>query len=124
MTEQTLFDVPSRPVDAERRAVLELIAGDPLHARDRETIVAAIWYVAGLHNMRVDTNIVRARLTDPATGELVVYPRVIGAVFNSLAARRILVADGWTPSTDRKGGNYGKPQRVWRLHPPQGVYAA
>lgn len=28
MNEPTLFEVPSRPVDAERRAILELIAGD------------------------------------------------------------------------------------------------
>lgn len=115
MTEPTLFDVPSMPVDAERRAILELIAGDDTHRRDRALIVEAIVYAAAHNGGRIDPNLVRARLTNPDSGELDVYPRVIGAVYNSLSANGVIQADGWTTSKDRKGGNYGKPARLYRL---------
>lgn len=114
MSDPVLFDVPSRPVDAERRAILELIAGDPIHAKDRDAIVAAILYVAAHNAGKVDPNIVRARLCDP-WGVLQVYPRVVGAVYSSLASRGVLAVDGWVISTDRKGGNYGKPCRTYKL---------
>lgn len=108
-------DLPSRPVDRERAAILHLIAGDPLHARDREMIVTAILRVANRSLGVVDMNEVRAFLTGPITGRIVVYPRVIGAVVSSLASHGVLVPDGWIVNQDRRGGNYGKPQRRWRL---------
>lgn len=115
--DQLAFDVglPSRPVDAERRAILDLIAGDDLHRADRAAIVEAIVAVAHGAGGVVDMNHVRAHLTHPQSGDLTVYPRVIGAVVSSLASRGVLVADGWIVNQDRRGGNYGKPQRRWRL---------
>jgi len=109
------IDLPSRPVDEERRAILDLIAGDDLHRRDRALIVEAIVHVGRRNLGVVDMNEVRARLTNADSGELDVYPRVIGAVVNSLASHQVLVADGWIVNQDRRGGNYGKPQRRWRL---------
>lgn len=115
MTDVPLFEIPSRPVDEDRRAILELIAGDPLHAGDREEIVRAIMAVAHANAGTVDMNEVRARLTHPVADQLTVNPRVIGAVVNSLAAHRVLVADGYIVNRDKRGGNYGKPLRRWRL---------
>lgn len=105
---------PSAPVADETAALLDLIAGDPLHEPDRRVIVAAIVHVARAHGGRVDMNAVRAELVD-GNNNMVVYPRVIGAVVSALAQRGVLVADGWTVSEDRRGGNAGKPQRLYRL---------
>jgi len=110
----TLFDVPSAPVADETAALLDLIAGDPIHERDRRVIVRAIVAEAHASAGRIDPNRLRARLADPAGGPTV-YPRVIGAVVQALAQRRVLVADGWVVSTDRRGGNAGRPARIWKL---------
>jgi hypothetical protein len=105
---------PSAPVADETAALLDLIAGDPLHAPDRAVIVREMVDVARANGGRVDMNVVRARLVD-GNNNMVVYPRVIGAVVSALAQRGVLVADGWTVSDDRRGGNAGKPCRRWKL---------
>ncbi len=116
MSDQLSFDValPHRRLDAERAAILDLIAGDPIHATDRAAVIDAILYAANHNAGRVDPNLVRARLSDP-WGVLTVYPRVVGTVYRVLAAKGVIVPDGWVASSDRKGGNYGKPARLYRL---------
>lgn len=116
MTDQLAFgiDLPSRPVTDETAAILRLMHGDPVHERDRQRIVEAIVYAARHSTGVVDLNKVRARLSLPS-GELVIYPRLIGSVVHVLASRGVLVVDGWILNQDRHGGNFGKPQRRYRL---------
>ena len=115
--EQALFDVPRATVDERTASLLALIAGDPLHQRDREVIVAAIVAEAEEHEGRVNPNRVRERLRLPGSREFAVYPRVIGAVYLSLKAHGYLEQDRdrWVTSTDAPGGNAGKPTPVYRL---------
>lgn len=115
MSDRVLTGVPASGVDAETADLLALIAGDPCHARDREVIVAAIVTEARARDGRVDPNQLRERLTNRKTGELIVTPVVIGAVIRSLAQKGALQVAGWTECTRTKGGNFGKPSRVWRL---------
>ena len=44
-----------------------------------------------------------------------VYPRVTGAVYNSLARKGVLRPDGWVVNDDASGHNAGKPIRRYRL---------
>ena len=115
MSDRVLTGVPASGVDAETADLLALIAGDPCHARDREVIVAAIVAEAHSHLGRVNPNSLRARLINPKTGALTVTPVVIGAVIRSLTKAGALQVAGWTECTRVKGGNYGKPQRHYRL---------
>lgn len=116
MTAQAeLFGIPSHGVDDQTRSLLDLIAGDPIHAGDRRRIVAAIVRDARRHGGKVDMNRVRIELTAPESGHLTVYPRVIGAVVYALSAKGALVASGWLINEDRHGRNSGKPLRAWRL---------
>ena len=93
--------------------LLDLIAGDPLHADDRARIVAAILADADTHHGTVDPNRVREALA----GEhgLTLYPRVLSAVYSSLCHKGVLVRDGMTTNTDTAGGNAGKYLRTYRL---------
>lgn len=109
MAEQIELRFPSSPVDPDTAELLELIHGDPLHDRDRAEIVEAILAEAAEHDGVVDPNGVRSRLGDH------VFPRLVGAVYNSLARRGVLTVDGWTVSTDRRGRNAGRPCRRYRL---------
>lgn len=104
---------PSSPVDTLTAATLALIAGDPIHSRDRELIVRAVHAEAEAHAGVIDPNRLRARLT----GEhgLVVYHACIGATIQSLRKAGVIEAHGWTVNTDSHGRNVGKPARVWRL---------
>lgn len=99
-------------------AICELLNGDPLHARDRERTITAIVADASEHDGLVDPNRVRARLThtnaDGST-DLVVYPRVLSAVYQGLAAKGVIEFAGWIDSTDARGRNNGKPARSYRL---------
>lgn len=110
----TLFDIPSAPVADETAALLDLIAGDPLHERDRATIVRAIVAEAHVHGPVLDPNRLRSRLRDEH-GKSIVYPRVVGAVMQALARAGVLEPAGWVTSTDRESGNAGRPARRWRL---------
>lgn len=112
MTE-SLFDVPSSSVDERTAALLDLIAGDPIHAEDRRRIVAAIVAEAKASHGFVDPNKVRIRLTNRA-GVLTVYPSVIGAVYFALTRSGQLATAGWLVNQDHSG-NSGKPLRRYRL---------
>lgn len=113
MTDPTLFDVVTRPVTEETAAILALMAGDPIHAGDRERIVNAILYCANHSAGVVDPNMVRARLQTP-TGDLTVYPRLMGAVYRQLATAGVLVPAGWLVNEDTHGRNAGRPMRRYR----------
>lgn len=94
----------------QKDAVLDLIAGDPIHARDREVIVGAI-----RDSVRPDGLVSANDWRDRLDG--VVYPRVIGATVNALTKSGVLTPTGsWDISTDVKGRNSGRPVRVYRWH--------
>lgn len=114
MTGEALFDLPGASVPDDVADLLDLIAGDPLHARDRAKVIRAIVAEAAGHGGLVDPNRLRSRLADEH-GVPTVYPRVVGAVVSALAQRRKLEPAGWVTSTDRHGKNAGRPARVWRL---------
>lgn len=103
---------PSSPVDSRTAATLALIAGDPLHAHDRELIVRAVHAEAVAHAGVIDPNRLRARLT----GEhgLVVYHACIGAVIQALKKAGVIEFEAWVINADKRG-NAGKPQKSWRL---------
>lgn len=113
-----LFDLLSAPVDAPRAALLDAIAGDPLHQADRERIVDALLADADEHNGQIVPDRVRARLSTP-NGDLIVFPRLLSAMYGHLARAGVLQVDGWTVSQDRHGGNHGKPARTYRLASPR-----
>ena len=92
------------------------MGGDPIHARDRRRIVAAILADALAHSGLVNPNRVRAALTNKHGID--VYPRLIGATYNGLTRAGILAFEGWTTSDDHRGGNAGKPARCYRLTLP------
>jgi hypothetical protein len=97
----------------EQASLLDLIATDPVHRDDRAAVEAAIREDAASHSGQVDPNRVRESLTNEYG--LTVYPRVIGATYSALRQAGVLIADGWTTSTDVRGGNAGKPARLYRL---------
>lgn len=99
---------PSNPADADAVALLDLIAGDPVHEADRLAVVEAICAVAAEQDGRVDPNAVRERI--PAW----VYPRVTGSVYSALARQGLLTVDGWTLNDDVKSRNRGKPTRTYQ----------
>jgi hypothetical protein len=117
MTDQLdLLDLDPRAyacgVDPVTAAILDLIAGDPLHERDREAVVDAIRVSVGSDGL---THANRWRPHVPAW----VYPRVVGATVHALASRGCLVPTGdWVVSDDVAGRNSGKPMRVYRWHGP------
>lgn len=90
-------------------AVTGLVANDPAHAADRETVERLIVADGRTHGGEVDPNRVRALVPS------YVLPQVIGAVYNALLAQGRLVEAGWTTNTDRKGRNVGKPLKTYRL---------
>lgn len=99
-------------VDDDTASILELVAGDRIHERDRERVVEAILTAAREHDGNVDPNVVRSQITGNP------YPRVIGAVYAALRRAKVLEPIGWTTSTDTAGHNAGKPVRVYRLTHP------
>lgn len=100
-------------VDPDTAALLDLMDGDPIHARDREAVIDAI-RAAVRSDGTVCGNDWRGLI--PAW----VYPRVVGATVHALARRGILQATGdWAISDDTVGKNSGKPVRVYRWHGPR-----
>lgn len=88
--------------------LLGLIAGDRLHASDREAVVDAI-----RRSVREDLTVCANdwRPNIPAY----VYPRVVGATVHALVADGTLTRTGsWAISDDTKGRNGGKPCPVYR----------
>jgi hypothetical protein len=100
-------------VDPDTAALLDLMDGDPIHARDREAVIDAI-RAAVRPDGTVCGNDWRGLVPQW------VYPRVIGATVHALARRGILQATGdWAISDDTVGKNSGRPVRVWRWHGPR-----
>lgn len=91
----------------QKDAVLELIAGDPIHERDREAIVAAI-----RASVRTDGT-VGANDWRPRIPQWV-YPRVVGATVHALTKAGVLEPTGWDISDDVRGRNSGRPSRRYR----------
>lgn len=106
--------LPATGVDAKTASLLQLVAGDHIHAADRRKIAHAIVAEANSNAGRVDPNRLRARLTDEH-GNLIVYPRVIGATVQALTVKGALSPVGWVTCSGSTSGNNGKPQRVYRL---------
>ena len=110
MTAQLVF---GSAVDDNTAALLRLIDGDPVHARDREAVVDAI-RVAVRPDGTVCGNDWRGLI--PAW----VYPRVIGATVSALARQGVLRPTGdWVVSDDVAGRNRGKPAKIYRWHGPR-----
>lgn len=100
------------PADREKDAVLALISGDPLHARDRQAVVDAI-----AASVRPDGTV----CSNDWRGLIPtwVYPRVIGATVNALTKARVLTPTGqWVISDDVHGRNAGRPARVYAWRAP------
>lgn len=107
--------LPAHAVDDETRSLLELMAGDPIHDRDRRRIVQAVVAEAHSAGGKVDPNRLRARLTNAKTGALDVTPVMVGSIVGHFARRKVLEHIGWTPCSGSTSGNNGKPQKVYRL---------
>jgi len=115
--QQRRLTAASAPADPATVAILTLVQGDPIHARDRAMLTAAIVADARANGGQVSSNRVRESLRD-ADGDLTVYPRMIGAHYMALKNRGILrTTDTWETSTDRHGNNSGKPCWVYTLDP-------
>lgn len=112
-----LLDLPETSyaagVDPTTGAILDLIAGDPLHERDREAIVDAIRLSVG------PDGTTSANAWRPLVPSWV-YHRVVGATVHALSRVGYLVPTGdWVVSDDVAGRNSGKPMRVYRWAGPR-----
>ena len=85
----------------------------PLRATDRRLILGAILIAARNHGGTVDPGVVRESLRD-LNGDLMVRPRSLSGAYSHLARAGVLTACGWTTNSDTRGGNAGRPQRLWR----------
>ena len=106
--------IPHAPVDPRTAALLDLIAGDPIHESDRDIVEEGVREVARLFDGEVDPNVLREWLRDEH-GNCVVYPAVIGATVNAMKRRGDLIEDGWVITEGSTTGNNGKPARRYRL---------
>lgn len=98
--------------DPAKDAVLALISGDPLHARDRAAIIDAI-SAAVRPDGTVSSNDWRGLI--PTW----VYPRVVGATVNALTKAGVLTPTGqWVISDDVLGRNAGRPARIYAWRAP------
>ena len=113
MSAQLEFRFYADGVDPNTAALLDLMDGDPIHARDREAVIDAI-RAAVRPDGTVCSNDWRGLIPQW------VYPRVIGATVHALARHGVLQATGdWAISDDTAGKNSGKPVRVYRWHGPR-----
>ena len=85
------------------------------YALPGDKVVAEIVQAARENDGLVSMNTVRARLWNEHGST--VYPPVIGATVNALAAQRALVAVGWEITTGSRTRNSGKPTRRYRYLP-------
>lgn len=92
-------------------SVTGLVAADPMHDSDVETIVAAIELDGSANSGEVDPN--RVRMLLPSH----IQPTLIGATYNTLIRRGRLQQIGWTTNRDRHGRNVGKPIAIYELRP-------
>jgi hypothetical protein len=80
------------------------------HPADMALVVQAIEACARVNAGIVDQNVVRQLLAnDP------VMPQIVGPTYKRLKKEGRLVKHGTNISDDKKGGNAGKPQVVYRL---------
>ena len=98
---------PSSPVDSLTADTLALIAGDPIHSRDRELIVRAVHAEAAENAGEIDPNRLRARLT----GEhgLMVTPCMVGPTIQALCKAGVIRKAGYVITTGSTSGNSGRP---------------
>lgn len=62
------------------------------------------------------TNALDATIAAALNDDPTIEPRRYSAFWSRAAGKNgFLVADGWTTNDDVKGGNRGKPQRMYRL---------
>lgn len=89
------------------------IPADPTdpNAEARAHIVSAIATAAEFDGGRVSSNAVRRLLA--AVPEWSIPPHLVGATYRGLLAAGRLRHVGWETSDDVRGGNAGKPARVY-----------
>lgn len=112
--DQPEIEFPSAPIDGDTKTTVELVGNDWRSDRDwqafEDTVRQEAWWKDGV----VDPNKVRNRLSNRFG--LTIEPRRYSAFWSRAAGKSgFLVADGWTVNDDVKGGNRGKPQRMYRL---------
>lgn len=114
VTEPTLFDQPTAaPVDADTAALLDTIAGDPIHRDDRALVIDAVKRAAREHEGLVNPNHWRPLLEDDR-GNTIPYPKVVGATIAALKAAGRLVEAGWVVTEGSRSKNNGKQARAYR----------
>jgi hypothetical protein len=111
----TLFAYPSAPADDDVARLLGLLATDDDNLDEASLICDGIIHVARANGGLVNVNDLRDWLHEPGREPWLTKPQLVGAVVSALARARTIRPAGWTVSTDRRGGNAGKPCRVWRL---------
>src|SRR5690625_3970517 len=98
------FDAASAPVDADTKAVLDLVATDWNAAKDWSLFKRACYRAANADGGRVDPNHVRVLLSNEYG--LTIEPRRYSAFWSRAAAKSgFLVADGWVVNEDKRGRN-------------------
>jgi hypothetical protein len=108
------FDAVSAPISGETKATVELVGNDPNADRDWEMFKEVVERDAWSNDGKVSPNRVRNRLSNRFG--LTIEPRRYSAFWSRAAGKSgFLDADGWTTNDDVKGGNRGKPQRMYRL---------
>ena len=90
----------------------------PLRDSDRRLILGAILVAARTGGGTVDPGVVRESLRD-LNGDLMVRPRSLSGAYSHLARAGVLTACGWTTNSDTRGGNAGRPQRLWSADLPR-----
>ena len=106
--------IPHAPVDPRTAALLDLIAGDPIHAEHRAMVVQAIVETADEWGGLVHTNCYRPKLTNHL-GHYVVTPCVVGATVASLRRAGALEFVEWVPTEGSRTGNTGRLSPLYRL---------
>ena len=108
------FDAVSAPVDADTKAVVDLVATDWNADNDWRLFERECRLTAYHRDGRVDPNRVRKRLSNEYG--LTIEPRRYSSFWSRAAGRDgFLVADGWVMNDDKRAGNRGKPTRAYRL---------
>lgn len=101
---------PARKRRGEKKSVLELIAADPIHARDKQNVLEAVKAAAREHGDKFSANEVRPFIAPW------VFNRCVGPTYRLLRDRRVLVEVGATRSDDGEGRNSGRLIPVYEFH--------
>lgn len=101
-------------VRGQRDAVLAAVnESTHVHGRDQKRIDAAMKAVARADDGFLDSNKVRAELTNEYG--LTVNPRVLSARYSQMRARRIIKRAGTIVNRDSRGRNQGKPTWLYEV---------